>query len=88
VSVKFESIYFDDFMAGTWTCWLGGNGELESVDHGWSRDPEVLAGDEGKCSVSRSWIDRVPYLLDKGAGCARVQSSSSPFSFFSEVDYV
>lgn len=57
---------FLETLVGTWTCQRpGGTGELESVDHGWSRDPEVLAGDEGKFSVCRPMIGFLPSLLEQ-----------------------
>jgi len=73
------------FFAGTGTCQPGGIGELESVDHGWSRDPEVLAGDEGKFSVSRPRIGQIPYLLDKVQDALGFLAHHPLFSFSSEV---
>lgn len=58
----------------------GGNGELESVDHGRSRDSRnCLSRRQGQIfsETAKEWPQTE--FAGKRAGCARVHSSSSPY---------
>ena len=63
----------------------GGNGELKSVDHGWSRDSRCLSRRQGQIfsATTKDWSQTV--FAGISAGCARVISSPSPY-FFLEGD--
>lgn len=76
----------NSIFVSTWMCWPGGIGEVESVDHGRSRDPEVLAGDEGKYSVSRPTIGRIPCLLDNVQDAQGFLAHHPLFSFLIDMD--
>ena len=64
-----------------WMCWTGGNGELKSVDHGWSRDSRCLSRRRGQMfsAMAKDWLQTV--FAGMCAGCARVISSPSPYFF-------
>ena len=66
--------------ANIWMCWSGGIGELESVDHGWSRDSRCLSRRQGQIfsKMAKDWLSTMMFV-GNCAGCARVPGSSSPF---------
>lgn len=73
---------FLETLVGTWTCQRpGGTGELESVDHGWSRDSRSLSRRRGQIfSMSANdWL--FTEFAGTSAGSTRVPGSSSPFLF-------
>lgn len=74
---------FSNNNANIWMCWFGGNGELESVDHGRSRDSRCLSRRQGQIfsKMAKDWLSTMMFV-GLCAGCARVPSSSSPFFFW------
>jgi hypothetical protein len=84
VSKKPDQILFFDQLSNTRTCWSGGIGELESVDHGRSRDSRSLSRRRGQIFsiTAKDWLNTM--FAGKGAGSAWVPGSSSPFFFFQQ----
>ena len=70
------------FVSDTWMCWKLGVGELESVDHGWSRDSRCLSRRQGQVSscATKDWLNLM--FAGISAGCTRVPGSSPLFFIF------